>query len=170
MQKNTIRLRNGFTLVELMVTMVAAFIIVLGIGAFIVNIQRGWGQMFTRVHGDIVQDGYIARKAFDGTVRKAARHYTISDDATGVEVDYWNDTANNDAIMPDRYARFYCANNQLLVEYGINNPRTEIRTDLLASSVSSCSFAGAGTSLKMNLLLDNGRQNLRVVTSAVLHN
>ena len=72
--------------------------------------------------------------------------------------------------IPDRYAKFFYLNDQLLVEHGVRNPRAAMRTELLAQNVSSCKFSGAGTSLKMSLELDNGREIIKVVTSAVLHN
>ena len=162
--------RNAFTLIELMITMAISFVVILGIGAFMVNVQRGWGQMFNRVHSDVVEDAYISRKAFDGTVRKAARHYTIAEDKTSAEVDYWNDTANNDAEFPDRYAKFYWLGDKLFVEHGIKTPRAPIRTEILAENVTSCRFTGIGTSLKMSLQLDDGKQTLQLITSAVLHN
>lgn len=162
--------RNAFTLIELMVTIAISFIVVMGIGTFMVSVQRGWGQMFNRVHGDVVQDAYISRKAFDGTVRKAARHYTIAEDKTSVEVDYWNDTANNDAEFPDRYAKFYWLDDKLFVEHGIRVPRAPFRTQILAENVTDCRFTGTGTALKMSLQLDDGKQKLQVITSAVLHN
>jgi len=170
MVRNRMKRRNGLTLLELMITIVIAGIVIAAIGIFMINTQRGWGRMFRRVHSDVVADAYIARKAFDGTVRKSARRYTISPDQTSVEVEYWNNTANNDAAMPDRYARFYLSNGRLLAEHGIRSPRTQLRTDVLAEDVSTCVFTGIGTALKMSLFLDNGSETASLVSSAIMHN
>ncbi len=170
MVSRKIKSRNGVTLLELIITMAVATIVIVGIGVFMVDIQRGWGRMFSRVHSDVVADAYIARKAFDGIVRKSARHYWIGADGSSVEVEYWNDTANNDATLPDRYARFYLSDNRLLVEHGIRSPRTELRTDVLAEDVTGCTFSGIGTALKMSLFLDNGSEAISLVSSGVMHN
>ncbi len=143
----------GLTLLELTITIAISTIVFLSAGIFLVDVQKGWSTMFRRVHGDIVTDAYVARKAFDGVVRKLARSYTIGADGGSVEVDYWSNTPNNDAFFPDRYARFYWADNQLFIERGQKNPRTELQTEVLAKNVSRCVFSGAGTALKMLLLV-----------------
>ena len=83
--------RRGLTLIELMVTVLTAWIVLFGIGVYIVDMQRGYGKMYGRVHGGFVRDAYVARKAFDGLARKATRYYTIGALGDTVELDYWQE-------------------------------------------------------------------------------
>ena len=62
---------KGFTLVELMITALAAVIVIAGAGIILIDSQRGWNKMYNRVHGDVTTDAYVARRAFDTAVRKS---------------------------------------------------------------------------------------------------
>ena len=125
---------KAFTMIELMTVIIISIIMLLGIGVYMVDIQRGWAKMLARVHSDVVSDAVIARKAFDGTARQSARFYALAPGGNGIEVNYYNDPANSTALFPDRYATFYVLENQLLVEHGIRAPKTELRTDILANN------------------------------------
>ena len=157
-------------MIELMVAMSVSVIILLGIGVYMIDIQRGWAKMLARVHSDIVIDSIIARKAFDGTVRQAARFYALAPGGNGIEVNYYTDPANNTALLPDRYATFYISGNQLLVEHGVRDPKTETRTDVLANNVTNWTFSGENSAVKMSITLDDGKQKMTTACSAVLHN
>ncbi|MBW8035543.1 MAG: hypothetical protein FVQ79_07920, partial [Planctomycetes bacterium] len=62
----------GFSLMELIVSMVIAMIILLGVGSVLVHQQMAWNQMYERVHEGLVADGYVSKMSFDGVVRKSS--------------------------------------------------------------------------------------------------
>ena len=161
---------KAFSMIELMIVVVISAIVLLGIGVYMVDIQRGWCKMLARVHSDVVTDAIIARKAFDGTVRQSARFYAMVPGGNGIEVNYYNDPANNMAPLPDRYATFYVSGDQLLLERGIREPRTELRTEVLANNVTASVFSGEGAAVKMSITLDDGKLKITAACSAVLHN
>ena len=79
------------------------------------------------------------------------------------------------ARTPDRYARFFLLNRELLLERGAwspadRYPRTPLGTSTLCSNVLSCAFAREQESVQMVLKLDNGSQAATIVSSAVMHN
>jgi hypothetical protein len=161
---------KAFTMIELMVAIMISTFVMLGIGIYIIDVQRGWGNMFGRIHSDIVNDALIARKTFDGVVRQSARYYALSPDSSRVTVNYYNDIINNTEIFPDRYAEFYTVGNELWVEYGIRTPKTQTRVTKLAENVTGCTFDGEGPAAIMSLQMDNGKQSIDLIHSAILHN
>lgn len=171
MRREAIKSRRGFTLTELTATIALAAIAILAMGAVLVDSQRGWQRTFSRVFGDVVTDGYVARKTFDAIVRKSS--YTrerIDDD--WVEVYYYNDP--DTSVRLDRYAKFYKSGDKLFVDYGnldaSGNPTGHPSAVTLARNVQDADFSLAGTSIQMVLQLDNGDQQLTVLTAAVRHN
>jgi len=170
MLKKKLTVRHGFTLIELVVAMVAAVIVIIGIGAILADSQRSWHRMYNRVYSDVVVDSYVARKRFDVVIRKASSENFLLDDAgSWIEVYYYAD--GNSAVV-DRYARFYESDDddQLNVEYGKLNPRETLTTQTVCENVSDCIFKRAGRSAQMILTLDNGSQTATVTSSAVMHN
>lgn len=158
--------RQGVTLIELVVSIVTALIVLFGIGVFIVDMQRGYGRMYGRVHGDIVRDAYVARRAFDGVVRKAARYYVIDMGRQRLTVEYWRD---NEQELPDCTAMFQFIDGKLLLKCNFSG---ESRTETLARNVTDCQFYMTGPSAQMILTLDDPDDNrgpVRVVSSAVQH-
>lgn len=159
----------GFTLIELMVTMCISLIVIFGISIFIVDMQRGYGKMYKRVHGGIVSDAYTARKAFEGLSRQAARVYTVGAIGTTIELDFWQQYIGQ---MPlDCHAKFFVdEQSQLILESGpVGNPTTRI----LASNVSDCAFYRTGNSVQMILTLDDledDRDPVIIFSTAVQHN
>ena len=160
--------RAAFTIVELMLATVIAAIVISGIGIIIVDSQRSWNTMYSRIYADVVTDSYVARKTFDAVVRKAkADSYLLSDTGDWLEVYYYSDP-NSTAV--DRYARFYQSNSQLKVEYGSLDPAQELSTQTISSNVSYCAFEETGQTARMILTLDDGSQAVTVASSAVMHN
>ena len=150
--------------------MVAAVIVILGIGIILADSQRGWHRMYNRVYSDVVVDSYVARKRFDVVIRKASSENFLLDDAgSWIEVYYY---ADGNSVVVDRYARFYESDDddQLNVEYGKLNPRETLTTQTVCENVSDCIFKRAGRSAQMILTLDNGSQTATVTSSAVMHN
>ncbi len=165
---------NGFTIIELIVTAVAASIVVLSVGLLLVDSQRGWSTIYDRINSDV--DGYIARKTFDLVIRKASRNSTLlAVDGSWIEVYYYEDS---NSARVDQYARFSYETTgdagQLDVEYGDWRPGTEVPRDnttvqTICSDVSNCVFVTAGKSVQMILTLDDGSHSVTVTSSAVLH-
>lgn len=162
--------KRGFTLTELVVTIAMSSIVVLGIGFVLVDSQRGWNRMYDRVYAGVVVDAYVARKAFDATVRKAStKRYVLG--LGSVEVYYYADP-NSDEL--DKYAKFYVANEQLLADYGdydesTGNP-SRLSTITLANNVTAADFSVDSSCVRMVLTLDNDRERMTVTSSAVRHN
>lgn len=168
MSKKRHKNSKGFTLVELMTTMIISVIVILGMGSVLVDSQRGWSTTFNRIYSDVVVEGHAARKYFDTIIRNASsKNIILGSSGSWVEVNYYKDS---DSTQLDRYARFYTSDDELLVTYGTLSPRMEINTQTICENVSSCVFSITGTSVQMILKLDNGSEAATVMTSATAHN
>jgi prepilin-type N-terminal cleavage/methylation domain-containing protein len=159
---------RGFTLMELMLSLVIMGISVSAIGTVIVDSQNGWSRLYNRVNSPVVTDGYVAKKKFDAVVRKASSELiNLSSDKSQVEVYYYlSDSSTN----PDGYTRFFTSGDDLMIEYGTLNPKVTTDYETICSNVSSCKFEQSGRSIQMFLKLDNGTQSNTIITSAVLNN
>ncbi len=165
--------RPGFTLIELMVGVVASSILMLGVVNVVADNQRAFVEIRRRAFGDVVTDSYVARATFDRIVRSATiRHCVVS--AGSAEVYFFSTTTG---IWPDRYARFYRSGSNLGVEIGSLAPGTFTyasantpSTRALASHVSACTFVQAGATLRMYLTLDDGSTNVNTSASAMRMN
>ena len=168
MQKNETRNHRGFTLVEVMVASAMAVIVVLGLAISLSDAQRGWNAMYNRVYSDVVTGSHAAAGVFDTVVRKSSIQWFLLDgDRQWVEVYYY---ADPNSVLIDRYARFFQEEGNFCVEYGQRNPRENLGVVTVCGNVSSCSFMQTGRSMQMALTLDNGKEELTTVTSAVMHN
>lgn len=166
-QKRPTRIR-GFTLVELMITMVVMVIVASAIGVVLIDNQRGWSNMYGRINSDVTTDGYVARKKFDAVVRNSNSEKILVDPAgTWIELYYYSSSV---APVVDRYVRFYESDGDLNVEYGTLGPKVTLSVATVCSNVTACAFKQAGRSAQMILTLDNGTQTNTVVTSAVTQN
>ena len=171
MRCETVTHRRGFTITELMVAMTIAPIVTLCMWVLVADSHRGWNKTYNRVYGDVIADGYVAQKTFDAVVRKSSIKREFLGDGE-VEVYYYSDIEN--PISLDRYARFYVADERLMVDYGELDeggiPQDSSSTVTLARNVQAAQFTLAGTSVQMILSLDDGSQSLTVASTAVRHN
>ena len=168
MNKKRPRAQKGFTLVELMITMVIMTVVGLAIGVVIVDGQNGWNTMYNRLNSDVVTDGYVARKKFDTVMRSASREQSlVASDGSWIEVYSY---ASPSSTVVDRYSRFYVSDGDLNLEYGQVDPRVTLSVDTVCGNVSACAFKQVGTSTQMTLTLDNGTHTNTIVSSAVTHN
>jgi prepilin-type N-terminal cleavage/methylation domain-containing protein len=160
--------KQGFTLVELMITTVVMLIVGLAIGVVIVEGQSGWNFMYERINSDVVSDGYVARKKFDAVMRNASREKVlVGGGGSWIEVYYY---ATASSTVVDRYARFYVADGDLNLEQGQLDPRATLGVETVSGNVTSCTFKQAGQSAQMILTLDNGTQTNTIVSSAITFN
>ena len=165
--KNKIKNR-GFTLSELMVGVAAIAIVMLGTSIALVDSHHGWNQTYSRINSDVVTGSHIAQRKFDTVVRKSSSQwFSLDPEKNWVEVYYY---ANPDSVLVDRYARFYVSNGNLCVEYGNSSPREALNVETICGNVSYCRFQNTGRAIQMALDLDNGREKLTTITSAILHN
>ena len=91
----------GFTITELILAIAVSSIIVLALGAVMLDTQRGWMDSYAKVHGGATTDAAVVKTAFDKVVRKASRalyHFNGSDDIT---VYYYDKYATPDARLYD---------------------------------------------------------------------
>ena len=165
--------RRGFTLTEITIAMAMAGVMILSIGTVLVDSHRGWSKMYNRVNNGVAADGYVAIRSFDAVVRKSSvKRELVGADKDELEVYYYEDHETSTRL--DRYARFYKADEKLLVDYGEldagGNPQGSTHTATLASSVQSVHFAVSGDGVQMTLELDDGDEALTVTTSAIRHN
>lgn len=168
MIKRKFKSSRGFTLIELITAMAIMLFVILAIGMTLVDGQRGWNNMYERMHSDVVTDGYFARRKFDSVLRKASREKILIDPAgSWVEVYYY---ASDASTVLDRYARLYTSGNKLNVEYGQLDPTSTLSTEIVCENVSSCTFEQLGRSIQMVLKLDNGKQTNTLITSAAANN
>ncbi len=166
--KKTIVNRKGVTLVELMIAASLVSIVIVGVGALLVDSQRGWNRMYSRTYSDVSTDAHVARRTFDRVVRNASSQGILLDDnGNWLEVCCYSDP--NVAVV-DRYARFLSSNSELTLEYGELNPKKTLNTEIICGNVTSCVFMSADNSIQMILRLDNGTQNKTVVASAYINN
>lgn len=168
MRQQMVRNRLGFSLTELAVVMALFSIVLLSMGLVLADNQRGWSQMYERLNNGLENDGYVARKAFDAAVRKSSTNREhFGDDE--VEVYYYNDPVSSTYL--DRYARFYKAGTELLVDHGQldldGNPTDIIQSVTLCDNVAALDFSKNGACIQMVLRLDDGSESLVVMTSAI---
>ena len=163
---------KAFTLVELMVTILAATIVILGAGVIMVDSQKGFNKMYNRIHGDVATGVYVAQKAFESVVRKASINRSLLDvDGQFIEVYYYNDF---NSPKPDRYANFYSNGSSMLIDYGTydwDERKTTLSTTVtLAENVKAVKFSVRGLAIQMVLTLDDEKEIATVMTTALRHN
>jgi hypothetical protein len=191
------KFRRAVTLIELMITVLAVVILVVGISGILAAGHKNYNTMFERVNSDVVRNAYEARRIFDRIVRKSIIEYVeINEGRDDLTVFYYSDP--NDltlATLPDRYARFYTVkngeDNELIVVTGVLNlvitddewfwnKEDILNTLTVAHNVDLVEFVIDGVSVRMELLLNNENvpQNtnkletlkMTVTTTAIRHN
>jgi len=191
---------KGITLIELMITVLAVMILIVGISGILAAGHKNYNTMFKRVNSEVVRNAYEARSIFDRIVRQSIREYQeINDEGDDLTVFYYSDP-NNILLLsdyPNRYANFYLGevddddDDELIVDIGVLNlvvtdedwswnRKEKLSTLTLAHNVISVEFTIVGASIRMSLTLDNenveGNPNkletldMDVTTTAIRHN
>ena len=168
MRKERNSIRKGLTLIELMASTVIAVIVIAGIGLVLFDSHRGYNSMYNRVYSDVVTNGHVARRYFDSIARRAVSHMCLVDsDGLWIKLCYYSDP---NVVVADRYSRFFNNGDSLYVEHGQLNPEGALSVESVAEDVTSCRFAKSGRAVQMLLTLNDGREQITTVTSAVMHN
>lgn len=180
MKAKDLKKRQGFTLIELMVTIFLATVVLFAIGVVLADSHRGWWHMWERENEGIVPNAYVARKTYDRLVRQATiRRQLIDGDAskvignTSLTVYYYS--APLTALELDKYATFRLAGSTLVVDHGDLRPGTwqpqgTPGTMVLAEDVEAVEFTVQGTAIRMELTLETTRQTMTVTTCAYRYN
>lgn len=162
---------NGFTLVELMTTLVLTMIIVMTVGSVILHSRRSFLNAYGKANSNIVTDAYAARNVFDVIVRKAtATDIIIAKSGKSAFFEYYNSDAST---FPDRYTSFYLSGSDFMAEHGsldIDGNQTVLETTTISSVADSCMFLNNGSSVSMILNLDDSDKEKVVVSTAYAHN
>ena len=187
-----IKTRKAITLVELMITVIAMMILIVGISGILAQGHKNYNMMYERTNSEVVRNAYEARRIFDRIVRKS----TIKEpngffSTNDLYVYYYsNEVLKNLGTpmpaIPDKYARFNLIGKELWLETGdlvsgTWNPDTSnATTQKIAYNVSSVEFIVHGVSIRMVLRLDNESEpqntnkletlKMTVTTTAIRHN
>ena len=173
--------RSGMTLIELMITVLAVVILIVGISGILAAGHENYNVMLKRVNSEVVRNAYEARRTFDRIARKASIKLCEFDDSRNGSYDrmwlyYFSDANNLTIVDPDKYAMFYLGNvdgepdTELILEHGDVQPGTFDSSDgptllnptsyVLAHNVvvdpaEPGAFLRDGVSIQMILTLDN---------------
>jgi len=156
--------RRAFTLVEVLVTAMAAVILIVGISAMLFYGQRGYNTMYRRIHSEVVRNAYETRRVFDAVVRKSTveRCDILSPDEIYGEIYlyYYYDETQPDAIdipvdrnrymfpaHPNRFARFYVTDTDVSDKLELYVERGQIPLGTILFLLNPASLEGTGTSM-----------------------
>ena len=163
MKKNI--LRRGFTLIELMITILAAIVLVIGISGMLAAGHKNYNNMFARVNSDVVRNSYEARSIFDSTVRRSVYEFVdLNTTHDNLVVYYYPNPSDLTTLgdYPTRYAMFYKAGTELKLQRGSfsgwpppANPAPDSGDTVIAKNVTFVEFTIVGGSVRMSLTLDS---------------
>lgn len=176
--------RSGTTLIELIITILAAVILLLGITGILASGIKNYKTMYKRLTSDVIRNAYEARRIFDRIVRKSsledehifpdgAYFYYYDVPLTGdgqVDID-----AFRAIVQPNRFAHFYLVGRELRLDQGpvlvgtdlsLPDPPDGLSVDstaTIAYNVDSEAydsgeielFTNLGSAVRMVLILDN---------------
>jgi hypothetical protein len=167
--------RYGVTLIELMITVLIAMLVIAGIGVAMVDSIKAFPKMYERTEGNVVNDAYVAKAAFDRICRKASIKLAEIDSGGTFVVVYSYSDAN--AVSLDRYAQFRASGTSLLADYGTYNAATKAKTltstETLATTLDTSTplkFSVDGSSIIMALRLKKDNHEMTVTSTAFRHN
>jgi prepilin-type N-terminal cleavage/methylation domain-containing protein len=162
-----IKNNSGFTLIELMVTLLISTIIVAAIGVMVADSSGWFSDSYSRINSDPAIQSLLTRKTFERVMRQASSNgFWVSPDSTAVEINYYSSPTS----PIDSYAQFFVSGTDLILERGTLVPKTPISTETVCQNLSTCTFKAAGSAVQMILILDDGKNKQESMTSAILHN
>ncbi len=171
------RRRKGVTLIELMITMIAAVIIMSAVGVMMVDGQNGWNRMYDKAYSDVVVEGLVLKNRFDSVIRKASPRKPagwddmVNTDQTILKVPYYSSAS---AGVVDRYAEFKKtdANSIRLVIGHLNGGSlgADISNEEVCKNVKNVFFDINGRTASFVVTLEKDGQKNVVSSSAFMHN
>lgn len=170
--------RKGFTLLELVITIIAATIFILGTTSILASWIKNYKTMYERTTSEVIRNAYETRRIFDRIVRQATiRRVDLGAGGNEIYVYYYSEPNNLAIVNPDRYAYFYLQGTELWLEQGIVTGNftitppalpsmTETSTikltntdddndDVIINPPATGIFSIDGHSIRMVLVLDN---------------
>ena len=188
--------RSGITLIEVIIAVLAAFILMIAITGILAAGHKNFKTMLKRTSQGVVPDAYAAKRVFDKIVRKSSIKRldppeVYSSLSTDLYVYYYS---NPDFIfvgsIPDKYAHFYLIGTQFILDtgavsgdFGVPPPDLPINPDqesrlILANNINSVTFTESNHSIQMVLMLDSetgssdplGTLKMTVTSTAIQHN
>ena len=180
--------RSGLTLIELMITILAVIVLVIGISGMLAAGHKNYNHMFARTNSEVVRNSYEARSIFDKIVRKSVYDYHNQSSSNNITVYYYSDPGNIATLDtdPDRYATFYLSGTNLMLQTGEladdwPPPNPPISGGFsIASNVTFAEFTIKGDSIRMSLTIDDKddpkvkstlrKVKMEVTTTAIRHN
>ena len=192
--------RSGITLIELMITVLAAVVLLIGITGILAAGHKNYQTMLRRTSQGVVPDAYAARRAFDIIVRKSTikrldPSTIYSTPSNELYVYYYS---NPDFIfegsIPDKYAHFYKSGTQFILDTGAVDQENfgevgeeeppifpQESTLILADNLindNSVIFTESNHAIQMVLILDSetgssdplGTLKMTLISTAIQHN
>ena len=158
--------RFGLTMVEMIVSLLAASVLVLSTGAFLADNQTAFNDAYDHAYSAAAEDETTARLVFQRIVRQAtvAATASVAPDGSWLQVQY---RSGVDAVTPDRIARFYLSDKNLMLETIALETKQILATETVCRNVDSASFALTGDAAQMFLKVDDGSVTRFVNSSAV---
>ena len=165
------KFRTGVTLIELIITVIAGVILLLGMTGILASGIKNYKTMYERVTSEVIRNAYEARSIFDTIVRKSSiRRCDLSspreDAYDQMIVYYYSDPNNFNIIETDKCAWFYREGSDLILvrgdvtfsnnvpEYNWGPPVAIAHYVSFAAGVPGI-FSYDGHSVQMVLTLDN---------------
>ena len=187
--------RSGITLIEVIIAVLAAFILMIAITGILAAGHKNFKTMLKRTSQGVVPDAYAAKRVFDKIIRKSSikrldPSTVYSSPSNYLYVYYYSDpTFIFEGSIPDKYAHFYLNGTQFIVDtgavtgnFGASPPglpslNQESRL-ILANNINSVTFTEAIHSIQMVLMLDSetgssdplGTLKMTVTSTAIQHN
>jgi len=180
--------RSGLTLIELMITVLAAVVLVIGISGMLAAGHKNFNHMFARTTSEVVRNSYEARSIFDTIVRKSVYDYQDQTSSSDITVYYYSDPGNIATLddFPDRYATFYLSGtDDLMLQTGdVGSWPPPLPSNSggfsIASNVTFAEFTLKGDAIRMSLTIDDKddptvkstlrKVKIEVTTTAIRHN
>lgn len=158
---------SGFTLIELMVTLMISAIILSAIGVMVADSSSWFSDSYSKINSQPAVESLLARKTFERIIRQASSMGCwVSPNETAVEINYYSSPAG----PIDSYAQFYTSGTDLMLEKGSLSPRTPTSMKTICKNISACTFKSTGSAVQMILVLDDGKNKYGSLTSAIMHN
>lgn len=168
-------LKSGFTMIEMMISLVIVSILVLVVGSVVSDSYGNWNDMYERVFGVQANNIVKVQRDFNATCRKATlRNVYLSTDKRTLIVYYFSSHINP-PYWPDRYVQYYLDGTNFKVEYGELNfatltKKNSTRTDILCDNVQYLNFAVQSLSVQLCMTTNNNGSLRTFAWAAVRHN